>query len=391
MYYVLYELEKTSAFSVKDGDQRVIMWLIAYRNLFQEKTRLLVSVLAVSLSIIMMTALIGIYNGIVVQFSRLIEESPTDIVLTQEGINDFFHGVSLIPTDIVEEISAFNDVEVATPIIAQGAVLEEDDAKYDLFLISLRAGDPQAAPWILKEGNTNISGNEIIISSALSDSIGKRLNQSIILKGESFVIKGIAGEASVLGTHNSWVDYEKAKEMTGDNGLVNFVFIKTVNDSRTDELTELINARYPGLTAVDRSTYIQSNQEELNQGFLPVIQVIVIIAFIIGSAVISLTIYTATLEKAKEYGALRALGVTNRQLYKTVIYQSLITTIIGALAGSLMVLAVSRWISSAIASPVIVPAQTLSLILVSSLFMGVIGSFAPIRKISKIDPAEVFD
>ncbi len=46
---------------------------------------------------------------------------------------------------------------------------------------------------------------------------------------------------------------------------------------------------------------------------------------VVGLSVAGLTIYTATVEKSREYGILKAEGSTNRFLYRVVIEQSLVT------------------------------------------------------------------
>src|SRR3712207_8259794 len=43
--------------------------------------------------------------------------------------------------------------------------------------------------------------------------------------------------------------------------------------------------------------------------------------FVVGTAIIGLIIYTATVEKTREYGILKAIGLSNRRLYSLVFQQ----------------------------------------------------------------------
>lgn len=49
---------------------------------------------------------------------------------------------------------------------------------------------------------------------------------------------------------------------------------------------------------------------------------LVLIGFVIGTLVIGPTIYTARMEKRREYGVLKAIGFSNRALYEIVWRQS---------------------------------------------------------------------
>ena len=63
------------------------------------------------------------------------------------------------------------------------------------------------------------------------------------------------------------------------------------------------------------------------------IGLMVAIAFIVGVLVVGLVIYTATIERRREHGAVKAIGSRNGTLYRVVTTQAVIAAIVGALAG----------------------------------------------------------
>ena len=63
------------------------------------------------------------------------------------------------------------------------------------------------------------------------------------------------------------------------------------------------------------------------------IGLMVAIAFVVGVLVVGLVIYTATIERRREYGALKAIGARNRTLYGVVTTQAVIAAVAGAVAG----------------------------------------------------------
>jgi putative ABC transport system permease protein len=102
-------------------------------------------------------------------------------------------------------------------------------------------------------------------------------------------------------------------------------------------------------------------------------------------------IYTATVERMREYGVLKAVGAKNRHLYSVVIIQALLSLTLGlALAISLVWLLdlTLPWLNSGI-NFVLTPAAV-SRVGLAALFIGVIAAVAPAWQIAQLDPARVF-
>ena len=57
------------------------------------------------------------------------------------------------------------------------------------------------------------------------------------------------------------------------------------------------------------------------------------IAFLVGTLIVGMVIYSATIERQREYGVLKAMGAHNAILYRTVVAQALVVASVGALMG----------------------------------------------------------
>jgi putative ABC transport system permease protein len=115
------------------------------------------------------------------------------------------------------------------------------------------------------------------------------------------------------------------------------------------------------------------------------------IGFLIGLAVMALTVYIATLARRAEYGVLKALGARNGHLYRAVLAQALLSVALGLGLGLVFTLLLS----------VMVPRLNLNLALqVSgeslvkvggvSLVIAALAAVLPIKQIAGLDPALVF-
>lgn len=364
------------------------MLLIALRNILQEKGRLLISLLGVTSAVILMLLLLGIYSGAIKQFTRFIEENPTDAIVLQKGVSDYFHGASLIPEDVVRRIQLAEGVKEAVPMIAQTAVIQQDDKKYDVFLTSFVNNQPLGAPWDVI-GNNEIDNSEIIISSTLADKLGKKLGDRMTVANQDFTINGLVPDATSFGTNYAWITLNKAKEMV-TLPVVSFIYVKAENPHQSQQLINRLSQQYPEQSVLGKEQFLDNNQAELEEVFLPIIGAIAGIAIIVGTAIIGLTIYTATIDKIREYGVLKAIGVSNRQLFKIVSAQSFILVALGFIVGTIASLLLASGLTKLIGIPPIITLNTVLGVGALSLVMATIAAFAPLRRLLSIDPAEVF-
>jgi putative ABC transport system permease protein len=124
---------------------------------------------------------------------------------------------------------------------------------------------------------------------------------------------------------------------------------------------------------------------------LPILIVVLVVAFIVGLAVAGLTIYTATIEKSREYGILKAEGFTNPFLYRVVFEQSLVTGALGFLVGAGLTLIVAPFAQDRVPQFVVfVRWQDILAIAGVTLIMALLAAYIPIRRLTSIDPVSVF-
>ncbi|MBI4175001.1 FtsX-like permease family protein, partial [Candidatus Berkelbacteria bacterium] len=265
-----------------------------------------------------------------------------------------------------------------------------DGTKYDFYLFSFDPNEPQGAPWKLSSGTDRIGGGEIVLSDVLAKKLKKSIGDDIELLDRTFQIKGLAAEASSIGLNYAWISFEQARAMVTYPDQVNFAYV-TLNDSGSAEvIAARLKTAYPHLSILDKPTFVANNLAEIEESFLPIIRAIVLISIVIGIAVIGLTIYTATIDKSREYGILKAIGVTNRQLYLIVLTQAVISMVIGLGLGIGLSYLLAQGLADWINLLPEISLQTVRVVVTLGLGMGFLASFVPVRRLVAIDPAEVF-
>jgi putative ABC transport system permease protein len=122
-----------------------------------------------------------------------------------------------------------------------------------------------------------------------------------------------------------------------------------------------------------------------------ILQMMNVIAYIIGILIIGITVYTAMLERVREFGVLKAIGANTVQLLSTVFAQSFIIAFVGFGAGVVLAYLVSVLVISVSPEILILIEPNLWLSQLPILMIvTAIASLLPVHQIRTVDPLVVF-
>ncbi|MDO5522520.1 MAG: ABC transporter permease [Bacteroidia bacterium] len=173
--------------------------------------------------------------------------------------------------------------------------------------------------------------------------------------------------------------------------MVNAVIVTVEDESKIDNVIAQINTIAPDLRAwrseeLKNATVINvmtANNMGMSFGTL------VIFAIISGFFIIGLTMYSATYDRIKDYGTLKAIGATNRYITQLVMAQSLIYAVIGFTIA--LILIVGTKFGMAKAGLIInLSPQFLAFLFFVTLIIAVASSMFSIQKLKKVEPSSVF-
>jgi putative ABC transport system permease protein len=142
---------------------------------------------------------------------------------------------------------------------------------------------------------------------------------------------------------------------------------------------------------MSREVFVESDRSMAEQMGVDMIGVMSMIGFAVGVLVIGLTIYTATVRRAREYGVVKALGTKNRQLAALIAVQTLVLSLLG-LGLATAVAFLLRPLMQAVVpeAPLVYPAKTLGRLTASALGIAALASFLPACRVVRVQPAQIF-
>jgi putative ABC transport system permease protein len=147
---------------------------------------------------------------------------------------------------------------------------------------------------------------------------------------------------------------------------------------------------YPGAYLRTSDEYEELNQSWID-GMVGVLYALLGLSVIVSLFGIVNTLALAVLERTRELGTLRAVGMTRRQVRRMMRHESIIVALIGAVLGMMVGLVLAALVSHALSSEGLefsIPAGTLVAFLVVAIVAGMLAAILPARRASRLNILE---
>ena len=362
---------------------------IARRNLFAEKGRFVISVAGVAFAVLLILIVLALYRG----FSRTgqtFKVLPGDLWVVQQGTTDPFHSLSLLDSERIASVRGVPGIAAAVPVLSRQM---EFTAGGDTPSARFMALDvPESVP-LSEEIRANYvpPPGRIVIDRTLSRKTGLDAGDTVVIGGEQLVVERVRPAGGESMQQFVFMQFSDAERAFGVHDVVNYVMVIASPDADPSQVAAAISGRDPHVSVFTASGFAKSIRKEIDESFLPVIAILLGIGFVVGAAVVGLTIYTATIERSREFGVMKAVGGSPGFLYRIVLSQSAMLTGAGFIVGLGAAVGVARLAAQLVPEFVtdFQPGDIL-VVLIAAAFMAILASFIPVRRINGIDPAMVF-
>jgi putative ABC transport system permease protein len=148
---------------------------------------------------------------------------------------------------------------------------------------------------------------------------------------------------------------------------------------------------YPTLTIQTKQQFVDANSASIDQA-QSLIDVLLVLSIVIAALGVVNTLALSVLERSRELGLLRALGLTRRQTRSMVRWEAVIIALLGALLGLVigtgMGAAVVRALADQGLSKLSVPSSQLIGYVVVAFFIGVMAAVLPARRAARLNILE---
>lgn len=145
---------------------------------------------------------------------------------------------------------------------------------------------------------------------------------------------------------------------------------------------------YPGAELLDQAGYIK-NQTAMLNSLLSLVTALLVLAIVIALLGVVNTLALSVVERTREIGLLRAIGMRRGQVRQMITAEAVIIAVIGAVLGTALGLGLGAALADAVTksqqATVAIPAGQLVIYILATAAAGVLASVAPARRAAKLN------
>jgi ABC-type antimicrobial peptide transport system permease subunit len=319
-----------------------------------------------------------------------------DGVFTEQFKGDYAisttaRGFGGLSPSLADDINLLPEVERATGI-GLLTVKIEDRGQY------LTTINPATAEGVFDLGLTSgtyadLTADTIFVSEQYAENNDSKLGDTIAVtladaQVKSLSIAGIYEFDEIAGK------YTVSRDIIKDSTVINFdlgVYIKTkpgISDESARAVLQAAVDKYGQGTLLSKREYIDSQSGQINQ-LLGLIYGLLFLSVIIAVVGIIITLLLSVFERQREIGLLRAVGMTKSQVRTTVRWESVITSLLGAVVGIVLGVGLGWVIVYALRdqglSSFSVPISSTVSILIMAFVIGVLAAVYPAWRATRVN------
>lgn len=367
------------------------MTRLALRNLFQNKIRFVISTGGVALALLLILALDAIFTGVEQRITAYIDYSGADIWVSQSDVLNMHMASSTLPDSVARKVKAVPGVAAVSPILYVANNVIVGDERNLAYIIGLPERAKFGVPWNVSAGLSLPREGEAIMDRNVAEKSGASLGDIVEILGEEFKLVGLTEGTSSLVNSIAFIPQDDFENIRDSYDTISFLLVKVNQEESPEVIAERIATRVRDVTVQTRVQFAGQERQVVKDMSTDVVTIMNLIGFLIGLAVLALSVYTSTLARRREYGMLKALGARNRDLYLTVLMQAIFSVLLGFSSGYMIawLLALLVPLSGVNLTMTVSPA---SLVKVGELsfLLAAISAMIPIHQIAGLDPAMVF-
>ncbi|MFC3687639.1 ABC transporter permease [Aquipuribacter hungaricus] len=339
-------------------------------------------------------ALVGAVSVLASSASSSVADIVEDEFLGDLVISD--GGAPTVPLTITQQVAGIDGVEAVLPLPSTPGTVDGEDG-------NVLAVDPGTLPGLVDvtvvDGSLEELGDGVWLSESDTEAWDVAVGDTV----EVQVATGAAAGREVLAV------FEDSQILAGDvvvsqdvydastaalagqgQGL-QLLLVDVADDAdlaavRAD-VTD-VAAEYLTLSVLDSEEFTSSQTEQINT-VLGLLYALLGLSLVIATLGVVNTLALSVVERTREIGLLRAIGLTRGQLRRVVTVESVATTVFGAMLGVVLGLAFGIALQQALQddglSVLSVPWETVLVVLVGSAVVGVVAALLPAWRATRID------
>jgi len=371
---------------------------LAFRNLFHDRIRLAVTLVGILFSIVLVAVQLGLYLGSSRMITAMIDRANGDLWVTAYGAKSFEDGgVLLTPRERHAALATPGVKAVIPMIVAFAEWRKPSGGSTRVVVVGTDAEDGGLQPWSLVQGTwDDIKAPDAI---AVDSSYLRELDiegvgsTAQIATGRVRVRALTDGIRSFTQSPYVFTPINRARQLIGADGdKSTFYLVQLQPGANVDAVRADLKARLEGADVLTRPEFRDRSLKQwlFRTGAGVALIGGALLGILVGTVIVAQTLYSSTKDHLNEFATLRALGSSSGYIHKVILAQAGMSAVIGYVLGMMIALTVLI-MSRSSPLPLVMTPGLAGALFALTLSMCAISAVSAIVKVTKIDPATVFN
>jgi putative ABC transport system permease protein len=343
------------------------LYKLAFNNIRRKKLRSALTTLGIIIGVATIVVLLGMASGATSEVQAETNAYMYDVVIIPASSS----GTLLMDAQTISkirnypglhdfrEVTVFNENINGTRINYEGT--------NDWKKIKLKNGTPG-----------------VVVNQALSDKFGYTVGSKLKVKNQELTVTGIStGEGAIY----AYINQDTAKQLTDNK--VSAIYARADGDPKV--VADSIEKQITGVSVDTKSEKVAKVQEMNNQAMM-FIGLIASIALIVGIISVVNTMLISVMERTKELGVLKAIGFTNWEIKGSILFESgllgLIGAIVGVILGILCIIVIASMLHFTESISGMMPLWLIGGVIIGATLLSILAGLYPAMRASKLNVVE---
>jgi len=394
---------------------------LAIRDIAHNRWRFIQTGVGLGLLVAVVMSMGGIYRGLIADATVALRSTGADLWVVQQDTEGPFASASRLPEDAEYRIASVPGVAEAAGLSFQNLQITRFGKPLRFFLVGYKPGRLGGPPFIIAGRNIAQKHYEMVVDKGMRIGVGEVIRLGL----HAYTVVGITqGMVSVSGDPYAYVSLADAQDIqfredndairnsraritekiskvtqlspvqmaqlaplvsdiTGSTHIVNAVAVKLAPGADLDDVQQTIRRwnHYRAISTAQQEKILTAGMIQKSKMQLGLFRIILLT---ISAVIITLIIYTMTMEKVRVIATLKLIGAPSRKIAGLILQQSVL---IGIMAYAIGYAIISMTYDKFPRRVVLVPFD-LEVLFGIVMAICVLSSLLGVRKALKVDPAQ---
>jgi len=370
---------------------------LALRNLIHDKIRFLVTLVGVVFSIVLVSIQFGLYKGTESKILAVLDHTQADLWITATEAPAFDDAALLDGREEYAALSVDGVKSVDTLLATFGRWKRPNGGVTTVLLVGVHTNKDVVKPWNVVAGSVgDLKLPESVIADlAYADKLGVTgVGQTAQINDQQVrVVAMTDGIRSFTTLPIVFLSMENMRTLLAiPSDRSTFVQVHLKPGADVEAVRAELDAKLPDADVLTNAQFRERSVTHwmFGTGAGAALIMGAILGLIVGMVIVAQTLYASANDHINEFATLRALGSSSGYIHKVILWQALLSAAIGFTIAIGLAYAVAAALADTSLRVLISP-EMAALIFGITVVMCVVSALSAIVKVTRIDPAMVFN